>query len=206
MTSGRDADSEATSLSLLDRAKANEADAWSRIADLYGPVVYQWAIRAGLQRNDAADIVQEVFHSLATGLEKLRRTESSGTFRGWLWTITRNKIRDHFRRLGAVPNAAGGTEAHALFSQLPDTPPDESDAESVAATNASVTHRALEMIRAEFEDRTWRAFWRVTAEGRTPADVADELGMTVRAVYMAKYRVSKRVRCELSGLLDQGRG
>ncbi len=67
---------------------------------------------------------------------------------------------------------------------------------------SGVTHRALELIRSEFESRTWDAFWGVAVGGGKPADVAADLEMTVAAVYMAKSRVLRRLREEFTELLD----
>ncbi|MDY0166995.1 MAG: hypothetical protein RBS80_10655 [Thermoguttaceae bacterium] len=65
---------------------------------------------------------------------------------------------------------------------------------------ANVWHRAVKLVQAEFEASTWRAFWRVAVDGQRPADVAEELGMTLHAVYKAKSRVLRRVRQELADL------
>ena len=68
-----------------------------------------------------------------------------------------------------------------------------------AAENAGVVHRAAELVRAEFEDRTWQAFWRIVIDGHSPAHVAEDLGMSLHAVYKAKSRVLVRLRQELEG-------
>ena len=98
-----------TSTSLLDRVKAGEAEAWERLADLYGPLVYGWCRQSGLQAEDAADVGQEVFGAVLARVERFRRDRPGDSFRGWLWTITRNKIRDHFRRRSGKAQAQGGT-------------------------------------------------------------------------------------------------
>ena len=64
-----------------------------------------------------------------------------------------------------------------------------------------VVYRALQSIRAEFEKRTWQAFWQTTVEGRLPADVAADLGITRSTVYSAKSRVLQRLRDELDGFI-----
>jgi DNA-directed RNA polymerase specialized sigma24 family protein len=65
----------------------------------------------------------------------------------------------------------------------------------------SVAHRALELVRAEFEERTFQAFLRVTVGGQRPAEVADDLGISVGAVCTAKWRVLRRLREEVEGLI-----
>ena len=100
-----------TSKSLLGRAREGDATAWDRLSLLYAPLVFHWCRHRGLREADAADIVQEVFQAVAAHLGPFRKQEASDTFRGWLRTITENKIRDHFRRMAHETEAIGGTDA-----------------------------------------------------------------------------------------------
>ena len=61
---------------------------------------------------------------------------------------------------------------------------------------------ALELIRDDYEERSWKAFWKVAVDGQSPADVAAEFGLTVFAVYQIKYRLTQRLRHELAGLVE----
>ncbi len=65
-----------------------------------------------------------------------------------------------------------------------------------------LVRRALEIIQVEFQPSTWRACWECVVEGQPAAKVADKLGLSVDAVYIAKSRVIKRLRQELAGLVD----
>src|SRR5262249_37819308 len=103
--------STATSPSLLERVKADDAAAWDRLVGLVAPLVYHWCRRYDLPEQEIADVFQDVFHAVATHIADFRRKVSGDTFRGWLRTITRNKVRDHFRKVGREPGGAGGTEA-----------------------------------------------------------------------------------------------
>src|SRR5687767_10892324 len=89
--------SNGTSPSLLERARANDGDAWDRMVTIYGPLVYQWCQRWDLQESDRADVFQQVFQAVASHIGRFRKDRSGHTFRGWLRTITRNKIYDHLR-------------------------------------------------------------------------------------------------------------
>jgi RNA polymerase sigma-70 factor (ECF subfamily) len=184
-----------TSTSLLDQVRARNAGAWERLARLYGPLVYGWARRQGLQDADAADVAQEVFSAVAAGIAGFHRA-ANDSFRGWLWGITRNKIADHFRRRATRPIAAGGSDAAAQWLQVPEALPDASSSAPFHA-DAILLRRALEVLRAEFEPRTWQAVWRATIDGHRAADIAVDLGMSPRAVRQAKYRVLHRLRIEL---------
>jgi RNA polymerase sigma-70 factor (ECF subfamily) len=76
----------------------------------------------------------------------------------------------------------------------PDAPGDEDDpAEEVNA----LYRRALELVRGEFEERTWQMFWLVTVESRAPGDVAVEMKVTAGAVRLAKFRVLRRLKEEV---------
>jgi len=183
-----------TSSSLIDRVKSDEAGAWDRLVSLYAPLLYHWCRRWKLQEEDLADVFQEVFQALILNIGEFRREKQSDTFRGWLRTITRNKVLDHFRK--HAREVEGGSDANRRFSQLaapddPGTDPEE------AAELQRLFHRGLELIRPEFEERTWKAFWRTGVDGRVPQEVAAELSMTPGAVRVAKSRVLQRLREEL---------
>lgn len=123
------------------------------------------------------------------------------TFRGWLWTITRNQLRDHWRRRRRQPQASGGTTAQERLAALPADAPLDSGSGSSSTGPGSLYRRAVDLLRDEFEERTWRAFWCVAVDGRLPADVAEELGVSLNAVYLAKSRVLRRLREEFGDLL-----
>jgi RNA polymerase sigma-70 factor (ECF subfamily) len=191
--------STATCRSLLERIQADDPVAWRRLVDLYAPLVFHWCRRWDLREQDSADVSQEVFQAVATHVAGFHRERAGDTFRGWLRTITENKIRDHFRRLGREPDGVGGTEAQLRFAQLPESrSPDEDDSD-VAERRAErrLFGLVLDQIRNEFEDRTWQAFWLTTVESRSTGDVAGDLGISPGAVRVAKSRVLRRLREEL---------
>jgi RNA polymerase sigma-70 factor (ECF subfamily) len=193
--------SNSTSESLLQRVRRFEPEAWERLVQLYGPVIYGWGRQAGLQSDDASDVMQEVFRAVAANIAKFRSYRQSDSFRGWLWTIAHNKIRDHYRGLAARPAAAGGTAHRERMHEVVASPPDESS-DSGRRELTGLHKRALDLIEAEFPPHQWRAFLDVTATGRPPADVAAELGISVWSVYQAKSRILRRLREELDDLMD----
>jgi RNA polymerase sigma-70 factor (ECF subfamily) len=189
-----------TSLSLLERARARDPAAWDRLARLYSPLVDHWCRQAGLQDADAADVRQEVFLAMASGIGEFRRDSAGGTFRGWLRGITRHKVCDHWRRAGQ--RGAGGSDAYQEFQQLAAERLDDSRSPSPTEELDILYRRALELMATDFEASTWKAFWRVVVEGQLPAAVAADLGMTPNAVYLAKARVLARLREEFRDQID----
>jgi RNA polymerase sigma-70 factor, ECF subfamily len=185
-----------TPASLLLRLSqpANE-EAWRAFAALYSPLLFYWLHRLGCPSSDAPDLVQNVLIEVFRNIDRYRRKPGT-RFRGWLWTITRNKWREWCRRDGALARAGSG--------ESPEVADQTDDLEDWIEANyrAYVVDRALQLMKSDFEDATWQACWEHVVEGREPAEVARDLGMTVNAVYLAKSRVLRRLRHELDGLID----
>jgi RNA polymerase sigma-70 factor (ECF subfamily) len=183
-----------TPTSLLDRLRQPfEAEAWARFVSLYAPLIYSWCRRVGLQEQDAADLVQEVFVTLLDVVPTFNYDRQQ-SFRGWLRTITLNKCRNLQKKWGRqfVP-----------ASELDHAPgADDLEAAWEAEYQQHLVARALRIMRADFEEKTWKACWEMVVAGRPAADVAAALGLTVGAVYAAKFRVLDRLRHELQGMLD----
>jgi RNA polymerase sigma-70 factor (ECF subfamily) len=186
---------EATSVSLLERLKQPEPEAaWGRFAQLYTPLFYFWARRLGLQEQDAADLVQEVFTLLVLKMPEFAYNQQK-SFRGWLRTVLHNKWRERQRRGNRVGIANGSEINNVAVS-------DDVKALSEAEFQQHLAIRAMELMKAEFQPTTWKACWEHVVCDRDPAEVARELGITVNAVYLAKSRVLRRLRQELAGMLE----
>jgi RNA polymerase sigma-70 factor (ECF subfamily) len=185
--------SSSTCSSLIRQVQASEPDAWVRLSQLYTPLAFGWCKQAGLQDADTADIVQNVFIAVHKGIPKFRRDSPGDSFRGWLWTITRNEVRMYFRKKAGQPPAAGGTDAQHAFHQIPESFNSDSGPTDPAGEQHFV-HHALRMIQPEFQEPTWQAFWRTTVDGQSAPDVADEQGISSGAVRQAKRRVLVRLR------------
>ncbi len=186
-----------TSASLLDRVKADEAGAWEILCQIYTPLVYGWARRAGLQEMDAQDICQETFKSVAQHIKSFRRERPSDSFRGWLWVISRNHLRHWYRERVGHEEAQGGSVARANLEQLPDwIDGDDSQPEPDVGPHEEVAllRRALKLVEGDFMASTWTAFWKFTVEGFSAKEVAQQLGLTEAAVRQAKFRVLARLK------------
>ena len=186
-----------TSPSLIYRVQSLDQDAWRQLTWLYGPLVFHWCKRLGLRGEDARDLFQDVFLAVARSIHRFqpsgRSRQSRGSFRGWLWTIARNKARDHFRS-PRFDVAQGGTHAHLLLAQLEDPFTEDSIDPTDRSETASLFHRGLEIIRAEFQPKTWQAFWRAAVDQHPTATIAEELNMSEASVRQAKSRVLRRLR------------
>lgn len=182
-----------TSPTLLQQAAGGDADAWARITSLYGPLVFYWVQKQGLSHADSADVMQDVFASLARNLERFEHRKGS-SFRAWLWVMTRNQLVDYFRRRSKNVQAVGGTDAWqklaAHAESLPDDPSEFTEAEPLNALH----HRGLEIVKAEFEERSWAIFQRVIMDEVPTTQVASEFDITANAVRQTKSRILRRLR------------
>jgi len=169
--------------SLLKRLRdPAETRAWVSFAELYTPLLYHWARRAGLQEADAADLVQEVFAALVRKLPEFRY-EPGGSFRGWLRVVLLNKWRDRGKRRAMA--ALEDYDPAACQPALAD------DAEVFAEEEyrQHVVAQALRLMQASFQPNTWKACWEQVVNGRAADEVAVELGLKAGTVYAAKFRV-----------------
>jgi RNA polymerase sigma-70 factor (ECF subfamily) len=182
-----------TRASLLARlGDPQDRAAWQQFVELYGSLVYGFARRRGLQDADAADLTQEVFAALAGAAGRWKYDPGQGSFRGWLYGVTRNKLARFLERRRLEPVGSGGSDARLRLDEEPSQEPDL-EAAWEQEFQQQLFRLAAAEVRESFAPTTWQAFWRTAVEGRPAAAVAAELGLSVGAVYVAKSRVLARV-------------
>jgi RNA polymerase sigma-70 factor (ECF subfamily) len=186
---------------LLQRACARDEGAWGQLVHLYGPLVQRWCKRADLQEEDTADVFQETFRAVAHDLASFSPTRSIGSFRSWLRAIVRSKIVDHFRRRQRQAVGEGGTDAQMHLAAVADPLSMETE-EEAAAESALVAQRALQLIKPEFTAPNWTAFELVALQGLSAVEAAQRLKLNPQAVRQANYRIRRRLRSVLQGLME----
>lgn len=194
---------EATTRSLIAGLKDHDEGTWNRLVRLYTPLVHHWCQKHGLPADDIPDVVQEVFKTVSQKIGGFRKEKAHDTFRGWLRVITRNKAMDLHRKKSKEPREEVDTQQLAGLAIT--TPPEiaRENRDSDEVSDSILFRQALQLIRDEFRENTWQAFWLVVVEGLPPADVAAELNLTPGAVRVAKCRVLHRLRRELGDLDDK---
>ncbi len=191
-------DASSLSSQFLLRLQQMHPQAWVRLVESFSPLVYHWCRQSGLPCSDAADVVQDVFHSVARSIGSFGRSADQNSFRGWLATITRNRLIDHHRReQRQLASGDGGTDALLALAGVPDPQPDDSSSSLMAV---QLAHRLLDLIRDEFQPQTWEAFRRTTLDGQPADQVAKDLGINIGSVYQARCRVLRRLRSRLGEL------
>ena len=190
-----------TRSSLLFRAQTGEENAWKDLTDLYRPLIVSWLNRQGVPAGDLDDLSQEVLLSVVKHLPTFQHSGRRGAFRSWLRTIVCSRTTDYWRAIGAGTQASGGSVAAVALQQITD-PNSELNRQWDEEHDRYVLGCLLDMVEEEFEPTTLQAFRRLALDGASGAEVAQELGLSVAAVYVAKSRVLQRIRQEAEGLID----
>ena len=184
---------------LLRLRDLHDQQAWVDFVAIYAPLVYGFARQRGLQEADACDLTQEVLRAVAASAERLEYDPERGSFRSWLYTVTRNKYLDLMR---SRRRATRGTGDSDVLAQLHEQPAREEDLWEEDYRH-QVFAWASARVRDEFEDSTWQAFWQVAVQGKKAKQAAADLNLTVAAVYIAKSKVLARLREEIHPLLEE---
>jgi RNA polymerase sigma-70 factor (ECF subfamily) len=183
-----------TSASLLGRAQTDDSGAWDTLVTLYTPLLHAWMASAGLQPADRDDLTQRVLEVLLRRLPEFRHSGRTGAFRAWLRGITTNLLREFWRDRPT-------TATESVLEQLSD-PGGRLSVLWDEQHDRHVLRALLEQVRAEFSEATWTAFRRVAVDGVPPRQAAEELGLSVNSVFVAKARVLARLRQRAEGLID----
>jgi len=176
-----------------------DALAWSQFLAIYQPVVYRLARQRGLQHADAEDLCQRVFLSVGNAVEKWEPQSDGPRFRNWLNRIASNAILNAITR-GKPDRATGTSSVHDLLHEIPD-----SDGLTTAIRNESRMEAfrwAANQVQGEFQASTWTMFQETTIRGRSIAEVAETLGSSSGAVYVARCRVMKRIKDKVNEVSD----
>lgn len=186
---------------LLQIRDGSNHSAWREFMNLYGPVVYGFARKRGLQDADAADLMQDVMRSVASAIGQLDYNRQRGSFAGWLFTITRNKVFNFLSSRRNRPQAAGDTATNQMLNSHPDA--NESSGTWEIEYQRRLASLAMDKIKAEFQENTWRAFWLTAVEGVAASDAGQQIGLSPGAVYVAKSRVLARLKDEVEMMRRQ---
>ncbi len=190
-----------TRQSLLLRAQNGEENAWKDVTDLYRPLVFGWLNRQGVPASDLEDLSQEVLLSVVKHLPSFQFSGQRGAFRTWLRTIVCRRAADYWRAIDTKTQATGGSGAIAALQQIAD-PDSELNRQWDEEHDQYVIHCLLDLVEQKFEPVSLQAFRRLTLDGASGETVAQELGLSVGAVYVAKSRVLACIRQEAAGLID----
>ena len=181
-----------TRASLVLRLRdAADHEAWETLVSVYAPVILKYARRCGLSEPDAEDLVQDVLCSVQGAIDRFGYDPQKGSFRGWLFTMARNRVQN-LKKKRTRAELTGGTVVRDMVQAAAD--PEDDHATWDREHQQQLFRWAVEKVRSDFRSTTWNAFWATAVDNRSAESVAEELGLSTGAVYVAKSRVTSRIR------------
>jgi RNA polymerase sigma-70 factor (ECF subfamily) len=192
-----------TQPSLVVRIRdAKDTEAWQQFVGIYAPVVYGYLRKRGVQDADAAELTQEVLQGVAAGVGRLNYDPRRGSFSGWLFTLAHLRLHDLLNRQRRQGRGSGDTDAQEWLEAQ--AVRDDDTTLWAGEYEQGLFAWAAEQVRGDVHESTWQAFWQTAVEGKSDKVVAQRLGMSVAAVYLAKSRVMARLRGQIRQVEGDG--
>ena len=189
---------------LLRLRDGNDSEAWSGFVRDYGPMLYRFVRSRGLQDADAADVVQDVLRSVGGAIGRLDYETEKGGFRAWLFTIARNKLYTFLEKRRKVQDRTGRVGNDTGQQQQLNQAADERvglEEQWELEHQRQLMARAIETAKPQIEPRTWSAFEKTAIDGLSAAEVGKQLDMKPGTVYVARSRVTAKLRTEIERLI-----
>lgn len=178
-----------------------DEDAWNQFIELYAPLIYGYLRKRNIQDADAGDLTQDVLSSVTSTANDFTYDPQRGSFRGWLLTVTRNKMLNFVSRKKAQAGSGDSGVQRAIEEM---TAEEDDRSQWDLEYERRLFEWAAEKARSEFQDSTWQAFWLTAVDNQSASSVAEKLDLSVGAVYVAKSRVTARLRQFIDNIVDEG--
>ncbi len=178
-----------------------DEDAWNQFIELYAPLIYGYLRKRNIQDADAGDLTQDVLSSVTSTANDFTYDPQRGSFRGWLLTVTRNKMLNFVSRKKAQAGSGDSGVQRAIEEM---TAEEDDRSQWDLEYERRLFEWAAEKARSEFQDSTWQAFWLTAVDNQSASAVAEKLDLSVGAVYVAKSRVTARLRQFIDNIVDEG--
>ncbi len=186
---------------MLRLRDSEDTQAWREFVAIYEPLVYRLARRKGWQHADALELTQDVLFAVSKSISRWSADRARGSFRGWLYRVTRNLMVNLVIKQRRHPPGVGSTDFQRLLAEQVD-PASQESAVFDWEYRRRLFRWAAEQVQSEFRPATWDAFWRTCVEGQSVEEVARQLQLTAGAVYVARSRVMARLRARVEEVRD----
>lgn len=179
---------------------------WDEFYRTYWRLIFSVATKAGLRDDEAWDVVQETILTIAKQSVKGQYDPSRGSFKMWLWHITRWRINDQFRQrrkdTASLVTASDGTEREPL-ADIADPAGDEFSRIWEKEWQENIMKAAIERVKMKVSPQQFQIFDYNVLRGMSAGDVRSRLGVSIAQVYLAKHRVSAVLRKEIAYIRSQ---
>ena len=193
-----------TRQSLLSRLRDWEDQAgWAEFFETYWRLIYGVARRAGLSDAEAQDVVQDTLVVVAKQMPGFRYDPARGSFKAWLHTVIRSRLSRHWRKTQGRPVAvAGAREADdsgpGAEAEVGTAPGFEEEWQR--EWEQHLLAAALRRVQAKVSARQFLLFSLAVLKGVPVATIRRQFDASLAQVYLARHRVGKLLRAEVTRL------
>jgi RNA polymerase sigma-70 factor (ECF subfamily) len=195
--------------SLLNRLKTgDDTESWQEFYRIYGKLVRDFSIKAGLSDTEADEVVQETAIAMARHLPEYRYDPKVCRFKTWLLNQASWRIKDQLKKrkkeagwahgqsteAGQSPGSLDDTSRTATINRVPDPGAADFDALFEAEYRKNLFAAALERVKVDFHLKQFQIFDLVVLKEWPAADVARSLGVTLANVYVTRHRISAAIK------------
>lgn len=196
-------DSIPTRASLLGRLKNwEDEESWNDFVRTYSGMIRGFARQSGLTESEAKEVEQDTLLCVAKKIHEFKSDPRIGTFKAWLFKLTRWRVADQFRK--RLPQAVHRTDSGERSDDTPTIERIPVDPQLDESWNAEWRRHILETAIARASRGTnpkhLQIFDLYSVRKWPAARVAREMGVSLIQVYLIHHRLLKRVRREAAYL------
>ena len=175
---------------------------WQDFFDTYWNLIFGVAVKGGLTRSEAEDVVQETMISVAKHMPGFQYNPAIGSFKAWLLNMTRWRITDQLRKRGPQVIQPESAEDASLDGGTIEGEPASPDLEKLwdAEWEKNLLKAAIAKARRRLDPKQYQVFHFYVNKEWSPERVAKAFDIPTGQVYLAKHRVMEVIRQEVERL------
>lgn len=198
-----------TRQSLLERLKdLGDSTSWAEFYRTYSALIYSVARRAGLNEHESEEVVQDTIISVAKKMPGFTYDPARDSFKGWLLTVARWRMRDQLqKRPGCgnqdrrAPEVSDEQETRtATIERMADPAGPDLEAVWDEEWKKNILQAALARIKRQVPPQRYEIYHLHVILGQSVSEVVNALGVTSAQVYLAKHRVGSLLKKEMRKL------
>lgn len=191
-----------TRASLIHRLKdLQDQTSWQDFYSIYSKLIFDLALKAGLTRSEAEDVLQETMVAVARHMPTFKYDPTLGSFKAWLFTMTRWRITDQFRKRAPVSEDAGETATGTrTIDKIVDPGSTDLNGTWEVEWEKRLLEAALTNVKRQIDPLKYQVFDFYANKGWPPEKVAATFHVSVSQVYLAKHRITELLRDEVARL------
>jgi RNA polymerase sigma-70 factor (ECF subfamily) len=179
-----------------------DSESWQAFFDTYWRLIYSVALKAGLTAPEAEEVVQETVICVAQNIQKFKRDRSRGSFKGWLYLMTRWRISDQLKKRTGLLRGDGrdAVRRYQPLEAIPDLADDAVSLDWDQQWQQHLLKAATQRVKRRVREEQYQLFDLCVFKQWPVARISQTLGVSAAQVYVAKHRITRLLQKEVSRL------